>query len=85
VGNVTTYTVGGLNPGTTYYFSVRGVNDCMPSDPSAASPGQVLGASTGGQVLGLAFTGNSSLIYLLLSAGCASLILSFASQRFTKS
>jgi len=85
IGNTTHYTVNGLNLGTTYYFSVRGVNDCMPSDPSATSPGQVLGASTGGQVLGLAFTGNSSLLYLLLSAGCVSLILSYISFRFAKS
>ncbi len=41
-GNTTTFTIGALNPRTKYYFDVRAVNDCMPSDPS----GQVLGAST---------------------------------------
>lgn len=40
-GNVTTYTIGALNPRLKYYFDVRAVNDCQPS-----SGGQVLGAST---------------------------------------
>ncbi len=40
-GNVTTYTIGSLNPKLKYYFEVRAVNDCMPS-----KAGQVLGAST---------------------------------------
>lgn len=30
VGNVTSFTVWGLSPGITYYFAVKGVNDCMP-------------------------------------------------------
>jgi hypothetical protein len=87
VGNVTSYTVGSLDPGTTYYFSVRAVNDCMPSDPSTG--GQVLGAFYGGigggEIKGLAFTGNSTLIYSLVSAGCAFLILSLASFRLKRS
>jgi hypothetical protein len=53
-GNVTSFVVGGLDPNATYYFQVRGVNDCMPGDASGeqSAGGQVLGASTGGQVLG---------------------------------
>ncbi len=52
-GNTDNFTVGALNPNLNYYFNLRAVNDCMPSDPSAVlGTGQVLGASTGGQVLG---------------------------------
>jgi len=80
VGNVTTYTVGSLDPGTQYYFSVRGVNDCMPSDPSTS--GQVLGLAIGGaQVKGLAATGNLPLIYSLVFTGCSFLTLSLSSFR----
>jgi hypothetical protein len=64
-GNVTSFVVGGLDPNATYYFQVRGVNDCMPGDGSQeqSAGGQVLGASTEGQVLGastevLGATGN---------------------------
>jgi hypothetical protein len=81
VGNVTTYTVGSLDPGTKYYFSVNAVNDCMPSDPSTSC--RVLGLAIGGaEVKGLAFTGNSSLIYLMMFTGCAFLTLSLATNRF---
>ncbi|CAN5318145.1 hypothetical protein BH10PAT1_BH10PAT1_4000 [soil metagenome] len=41
-GNVTTYTINALNPKLKYYFDVRAVNDCAPSNPQS----QVLGAST---------------------------------------
>lgn len=53
-GNVTTFVIGGLDPGATYSFKVYGVNGCMPGDPSGdSSTGGVLGASTGGgDVLG---------------------------------
>lgn len=55
-GNVTTYTVGGLDPNANYFFIVRAVNDCTPGDASSESStsgGQVLGVSTSqGQVLG---------------------------------
>jgi hypothetical protein len=75
-GNVTSFTVGSLDPGTTYYFSVRAVNDCAPSDPSGGiGGGLVLGAST------LAGTGNSALLYLTLSAGAIFSILSLVSFR----
>jgi hypothetical protein len=33
-GNVTSYKVGSLNSGSTYYFVVYAVNDCQPSDVS---------------------------------------------------
>jgi len=67
VGNTTTYTVNSLNPDTTYYFAVRGVNDCMPSDLSTQNPGQVLG---------MAFTGNIVSFYLALTTGVIFLLLS---------
>lgn len=69
VGNVTTYTVGSLNPNTTYYFSVRAVNDCTPSDPSGNTGGQVLGAST------FAGTGNIMTIYAALIASVGFLLV----------
>jgi hypothetical protein len=55
VGNVTSYVVGGLDPRATYYFVVRGVNDCAPgpwSNELAVAPGVVLG-ERGGEVLGI--------------------------------
>jgi hypothetical protein len=83
IGNVTSYTVGSLDPGTKYFFQVRAVNDCMPSDPSTTGEvlGAVYGGIGGGDVLGLASTGNSFLIYLLLSAGTSFFVLSLASFR----
>jgi len=42
VGNVTTYTVGSLATGKTYYFAVKAVNGCAPSAYSnelSAAPG----------------------------------------------
>lgn len=30
--DIDNYTVSNLNPGTRYYFAVRGVNDCMPGE-----------------------------------------------------
>lgn len=44
-GNTTTYTIGSLNSGTTYYFTVYAVNDCMPSDGSTILS-SVAGTST---------------------------------------
>lgn len=73
-GNVTSYTVGSLDPSRQYYFAVRAVNNCMPGDFAT------LGA-TGGQVLGLATTGNSALIYSLVALGALLLVLSWASSR----
>lgn len=70
-GNVDNYTVKALDPGTTYYFIVYAVNNCMPSEPSGSAP-------RGGAVLGLASTGDSILLYsifagalLLTTAGLA--------------
>jgi len=71
-GNVTSYTIGSLDPNTQYYFVVYAVNDCMPSLPS--SGGQVLGASTA-NVLGLAATGNLQTIVLVGSIGFTSTLL----------
>lgn len=75
-GNVTSYNVGGLDPGADYCFAVRAINDCMPSDLSneictGVGRGQVLGATT------LADTGSfaENLFYLLYIMGsvCAGL------------
>lgn len=54
VGNVSSFTVGYLNPGTRYYFVVRGVNGCMPGpwskEWSAVAPGGGGGGLTGTEV-----------------------------------
>lgn len=56
-GNVNSFTVRYLNPGTRYYFIVRGVNGCMPGpwsqEWSAVAPG---GSGVGGNVV---LTGNA--------------------------
>ncbi|HJZ05684.1 hypothetical protein A2634_05135 [Candidatus Amesbacteria bacterium RIFCSPHIGHO2_01_FULL_48_32] len=71
-GNVTTYTIGSLDPSQSYYFALRAVNNCMPGD--WATPSQ----ATGGQVLGLASTGSLAplltLILLGLSAGVLAML-----------
>ena len=64
-GNVTSFTINELDPAKTYYFIVYSVNDCMPSEPS----------TQGSQVLGLAATGNISLIYSLMAFGTTSSLL----------
>jgi len=69
VGNTTSFTIGSLNPDTTYYFAVNAVNNCMPSDRSGNTGGQVLGAST------FAGTGNIITIYSLLILAFTSLIV----------
>jgi len=68
-GNVTTFTVGALDPSRVYYFRVYAVNNCMPSEPSGTAP-------QGPAILGLATTGDSLRIYsvftfsfLLIGAG----------------
>jgi hypothetical protein len=83
-GNVTNFTIGGLDPNVTYYFSVRAINDCMPGDASGnnSTGGSVLGASTsvgGGQVLGastdvLAATGNNDLFLRIIAAMIATAV-----------
>ncbi len=46
VGNITSFAVSALSGGTTYYFQIRGVNDCMPgpwsNEVNATSFGVVL-------------------------------------------
>jgi hypothetical protein len=78
-GNVSAFTINGLDPNTKYYFAVRAVNNCMPSDESVTP--QVLGAYTGGQVLGLANTGNTAFISGLVIFGVLTLILAFVSRK----
>lgn len=54
-GKVTAFTVGNLDPGASYCFALRAVNDCAPSELSnEICTGVVLGAAVGGQVLGAA-------------------------------
>lgn len=77
-GNVTTFTINGLDPNVQYFFAVRAVNNCMPSDES--SSGQVLGSATG-QVLGLANTGNSVILVSLLFFGTLGLVLALLSRK----
>ncbi len=69
-GNVTQFTIGSLDPNKTYYWEVRAVNNCMPSDassqPSAArGGGDILGSSTG-----FAPTGDWSILILAAGIGC---------------
>jgi hypothetical protein len=85
-GKVTSYVIGSLVPGTHYYFIVRAVNDCMPSDPSSTG-GQVLGISTGfggGQVLGLASTGSLPAVYLSLALGGLFFTLFLITKRLSR-
>lgn len=46
IGNVTSFTVSSLSGGTTYYFAVKGVNDCAPgpysNEVSATPSGPVI-------------------------------------------
>lgn len=54
IADTNNYTVSHLNPGTRYYFAVKGVNDCMPGDWSrewSAAAGGRGGISTGGNVV----------------------------------
>lgn len=60
-GNVTSFTVGSLDPAKEYYWEVRSVNDCMPSDPAGIGSGQVLGA--------FAPTGNLVTIFIVAGLG----------------
>jgi hypothetical protein len=75
VGNTTSYTVGSLDPNSSYYFSVRAVNDCTPSDPSTSPRGQVLGAST------FAGTGNIVFVYASMVLSLAFLLLGIYFKR----
>jgi len=74
-GNATTFAVGALDPATRYNFVVRAVNNCMPGDWSTTP------AVGGGQVLGLATTGNAALITALLGIGLVTLFLALLSHR----
>jgi hypothetical protein len=63
-GNTTSFTIGGLDPNSAYYFVIRAVNDCAPSEASnevssgVVNGGQILGAAIGpqGNVLGTSTT-----------------------------
>lgn len=74
-GNVTSFTIGALDPNTQYQFKVRAVNNCMPGDWSTVP------AVGGGHVLGLATTGDSGLLYTLIGLGVLTLFLSLLSRR----
>lgn len=78
-GNTTSYTIGSLDTSKNYYFEVRAVNNCMPSEASVSpiGGGQVLGASTfKGEVLGLASTGNLPLVLASVLGGFGLLTVS---------
>lgn len=74
-GNVTSFTVGGLQLGVDYCFAVRAVNDCAPSALSnEICTGAVLGVTTG-KVLGITTLGDTGsfdqhLAQLLFIIGC---------------
>ncbi len=80
-GNVTAFAVGDLDPGKTYCFAVRAVNDCAPGGLSneicTGKAGQVLGVST------LAYTGKAAeFLYwflVIISAVCVGLGIRFIS------
>lgn len=74
-GRVISFTVGALDPNLTYYFVVRAVNDCMPGDFSSFSP-------FGGQILGLATTGNLPIIMFFAGLGLLLLVLSLLVRKF---
>jgi hypothetical protein len=88
-GNVTTFTVGGLDPNQTYYFQVRAVHDCMPGDPSNQSSSGA-GGIGGGDVLGvttLGATGSNTIARLfvsLIAMGVAYVALKSRSVRISQ-
>lgn len=78
-GNVTSFTIGSLDPNATYYYKVYAVNDCMPSNGGGGSP---IG---GGQVLGLSNTGDNTVLTFLTVLGFGSLLLGIKLRRSGKS
>jgi hypothetical protein len=80
-GKVTSFTVGSLQDGVNYCFAVRAVNDCAPSKLSnEICTGVVLGAATGGRVLGVSTLGatgafNEQAGQILFIIGCLCLSL----------
>ncbi len=78
-GDVSSYTIGHLDPSANYFFEVRAVNNCMPSDPSV-SGGQILGAST--SILGLAATGNSPWLLASFGLGIAFILIGLHLRRY---
>jgi len=71
-GQVTQFTVGSLDPSKAYYWEVRAVNDCMPSDAASVGGGQVLGA--------FAPTGNQLTIIIVAALGLILLGLSLLTR-----
>lgn len=62
IGSGTSYTVGSLDKSQNYCFVVNAVNGCASSSFSnEVCTGSVLGASTGGQVLGLSTTSGDNM------------------------
>jgi len=80
-GKVTSFTVGSLQSGVNYCFAIRAVNDCAPSELSnEICTGVVLGAATGGRVLGVSTLGatgafNEQAGQILFIIGCLCLSL----------
>lgn len=73
-GNVTTYTINSLDPNALYFFAVRAVNGCMPGDLASISIG-------GGEVLGLASTGDAPFMTVLLLSGVGLLAIGIVLKR----
>lgn len=74
-GNVTQFTVGSLDPNKTYFWEVRAVNNCAPSDASSMPRG---GGDVLGESKGFASTGNVESIILTMGLGLILLGLSLA-------
>lgn len=69
-GNVTSFTVGGLDPAADYCFAIRAVNGCAPSGLSnEICPGAVVGQVLGVSTLGVTGDSVNQLLQILFIIG----------------